>query len=100
MLNQQQTQSQKQLLKFLPQQIQLLNLLRLTSMQLEQHIKSELEENPALEEGKEQDEDEQQEDEYDENYSEAEREEKNDDSTADDEFSYEDFADDDFIPDY
>ncbi|HZG01874.1 MAG TPA: RNA polymerase factor sigma-54, partial [Chitinophagales bacterium] len=100
MLNQQQTQSQKQLLKFLPQQIQLLNLLRLTSMQLEQHIQSELEENPALEEGKEQDEDEQQ-DEYAEDYNESDRDEKGEDErNADDEFSYEDFADDDFIPDY
>lgn len=70
-------------------------------MQLEQHIKSELEENPALEEGKDQDEDDQQE-EYDEDFNETERDEKNDgeERNADDEFSYEDFADDDFIPDY
>jgi len=97
MLHQQQTQTQKQLLKFLPQQIQLLNLLRLTSMQLDQHIKSEIEENPALDEGKEQEEDENQQEEED-YATDSEREEAND--NANDEFSYEDFADDDYIPDY
>ena len=45
----QQTQSQKQLLKFTPQQIQMLNLLHLTTYELEQKIKDEIEENPALE---------------------------------------------------
>lgn len=44
----QQTQHQKQLLKFTPQQIQMLNLLHLTSYELEQKIKDEIEENPAL----------------------------------------------------
>lgn len=44
-----QQQSQKQQLKILPQQIQLLNLYFLNSMELEQRIKNELEENPFLE---------------------------------------------------
>ena len=48
-----QNQSQKQTLKILPQQIQMLNLLQLTTLELEQHILTEMEENPVLEEGKE-----------------------------------------------
>ncbi len=45
----QQTQQQRQVLKFTPQQIQMLNLLLLNSYELEQKIKDEIEENPALE---------------------------------------------------
>ena len=44
-----QTQSQRQTLKILPQQIQLLNLYFLNTLELEQRIKNELEENPFLE---------------------------------------------------
>ena len=51
-MNQHQTQTQKQILKFSPLQIQLLNLLQLNSLAIEQRIKDEIEENPALEEGK------------------------------------------------
>jgi RNA polymerase sigma-54 factor len=47
MISQQQTQRQQ--LKILPQQIQLLNLYFLNSIELEQRIKNELEENPFLE---------------------------------------------------
>ena len=47
MISQQQTQ--KQQLKILPQQIQLLNLYFLNTLELEQRIKNELEENPFLE---------------------------------------------------
>ena len=47
MISQQQTQ--KQQLKILPQQIQLLNLYFLNSIELEQRIKNEMEENPLLE---------------------------------------------------
>lgn len=43
-----QQQSQKQQLKILPQQIQLLNLYFLNTIELEQRIKNELEENPFL----------------------------------------------------
>src|SRR5690606_14369790 len=46
MISQQQTQ--KQQLKILPQQIQLLNLYFLNSLELEQRIKNEIEENPFL----------------------------------------------------
>jgi RNA polymerase sigma-54 factor len=43
--------TQKQSLKISPAQIQLLNFLQLNTLELEQHIKNELEENPILEEG-------------------------------------------------
>jgi RNA polymerase sigma-54 factor len=43
-----QQQTQKQQLKILPQQIQLLNLYFLNTLELEQRIKNELEENPFL----------------------------------------------------
>lgn len=43
-----QQQSQKQQLKILPQQIQLLNLYFLNTIELEQRIRNELEENPFL----------------------------------------------------
>lgn len=48
MLNQ--TQTQKQQIKILPHQIQLLNIYHLTSLELEERIKDELDENPLLEE--------------------------------------------------
>ncbi|MFT3825413.1 MAG: RNA polymerase factor sigma-54 [Chitinophagaceae bacterium] len=51
MMNQQ--LSQKQKLKILPQQIQLLNFFQLNSLELEHRITQELEENPLLEEKKE-----------------------------------------------
>ncbi len=49
--------SQKLLQKLSPQQIQLIKLLELPTVQLEQRIKKEIEENPVLEEGHEQEED-------------------------------------------
>lgn len=51
-----QTLQQKLLQKLSPQQIQLMKLLQIPTMELEQRIKEELEENPALEEGREEDE--------------------------------------------
>lgn len=50
-----QTISQKLLQKLSPQQIQLMKLLQVPTVNLEQRIKEELEANPALEEGVEQD---------------------------------------------
>jgi len=44
-------QSQKQSLKISPAQIQLLNFFQLNTLELEQHLKNELEDNPLLEEG-------------------------------------------------
>ncbi|MBA4854002.1 RNA polymerase factor sigma-54 [Emticicia sp. BO119] len=44
------SQTQKQTLRISPSQIQLLNFLQLSTLELEEHIKTELEENPLLEE--------------------------------------------------
>jgi RNA polymerase sigma-54 factor len=72
-----------------PQQIQLMKLLQVPTMELDQRIKQEIEENPALEEGKdEQEEEYNQEEEYD-NDSDDERED----------FDLTDYFDDD-SPDY
>ena len=57
-----QTLSHKLLQKLSPQQIQLMKLLQVPTMELEQRIKEEIEENPALEEGAEE------KDEYDDDY--------------------------------
>ncbi len=83
---------QKLLQKLSPQQIQMIKLLEVPAMQLEQRIKKELEENPALEEGHDDDEIHTagEEDEADNNQSEYE----------DDEFSIEDYLNDEDIPEY
>ena len=52
-----------------PQQIQLMKLLQVPTMELDQRIKQEIEENPALEEGADElDEDYNQEEDYDDDY--------------------------------
>lgn len=76
--------------KLSPQQIQLIKLLEIPAIQLEQRIKKEIEENPVLEEGRDEedsiDDQNQEEEEYD---------------TNDDEFSIEDYLpDDDELPAY
>src|SRR5688572_18460383 len=50
MINQRLTQKQK--LKILPQQIQLLNFFHLNTLELEQRIQQEIEDNPMLEDQK------------------------------------------------
>lgn len=67
-----------------PQQIQLMKLLEVPTMELEQRIKQEIEENPALEEGADKEEDE---------YN--NEEEYNDDSDNDDDFDISDYMDED-----
>jgi RNA polymerase sigma-54 factor len=52
-----QSLQQKLLQKMSPQQIQLMKLLQVPTVELEQRIKEEMEENPALEEGREDEED-------------------------------------------
>ena len=47
--------SQKQLQKLSPQQIQLMKLLQVTTANLDQRIEEELQTNPALEKGEEED---------------------------------------------
>ena len=82
---------QKLLQKLSPQQIQMIKLLEIPTVQIEQRIKKELEENPALDEGSEEDEtqaDELEEELYDDN----DRDEE--------EFTIDDYLDDDDIPEY
>ncbi|MGC9344283.1 MAG: RNA polymerase factor sigma-54, partial [Bacteroidales bacterium] len=82
---------QKLLQKLSPQQIQMIKLLEIPTMQLEQRIKKELEENPVLEEGMDEDEDFQDNNQDD---------DAGDDSSDQDEFSLEDYIEDDEIPNY
>ena len=77
---------QKLLQKLSPQQIQMIKLLEIPAVQLEQRIKKELEENPVLEEGAE------------DNIS--QEEDAADDTYDQEEFSLEDYMDDDEIPTY
>src|SRR3989344_3650145 len=76
--------SQKLEQRLSPQQIQLMKLLQVPTMELDQRIKQELEENPALEEGP---------DEMDEEYN------NDEDYDSDDDFDLSDYFDDD-TPDY
>lgn len=86
--------SQKQLQKLSPQQIQLMKLLQITTADLDQRIEEELEINPALEKGE--DDDERDDDEYEQSKDEVEEKDE-----YSDEFDVEDyFTDDDDVPDY
>jgi len=82
---------QKLLQKLSPQQIMLMKLLQIPSVNLEQRIKEEIEANPVLEEGKEAS------DAEDVDFSQQEEEH---DNKNDDEFDLEDYLPDDEIPDY
>jgi len=79
---------QRLLQKLSPQQIQVIKLLEIPTMQLEQRIKSELEENPILElvEGED----------PDETYDDPDT----DDTQSDDEFSLDDYLNDEDVPGY
>jgi len=83
---------QKLLQKLSPQQIQMIKLLEVPAMQMEERIKKELEENPALEEGPEEDEVQGDEDDDEVDDEQAEREQ--------DEFALDDYLNDEDIPDY
>jgi len=82
--------SQKLLQKLSPQQIQMIKLLEIPTMQLEQRIKKEIEENPALEEG----------DDGDEENIDSLDEDDNQNDNEHDEFSLDDYLEDEDIPDY
>jgi RNA polymerase sigma-54 factor len=82
---------QKLLQKLSPQQIQMIKLLEIPTMQLEQRIKTELEENPILEEGPD-------EQEPDIRMEEEERADEND--KDEEEFTVEDYLNDEDIPSY
>ncbi|MEY4571265.1 MAG: polymerase sigma-54 factor [Bacteroidota bacterium] len=75
--------------KLSPQQIQLMKLLQVPTIELDQRIKQEIEENPALEEGEDREEDE---------FSNEESEDDFDEE-GDDEFDISDYLDDD-VADY
>jgi len=80
---------QKLLQKLSPQQIQMIKLLEIPAIQLEQRIKKELEENPVLEEGNEEN-----------PYEEQEEQKEEQEGEQLDEFSLEDYMEDDEIPSY
>ena len=81
---------QKLLQKLSPQQIQMIKLLEVPTLQIEQRIKKELEENPALEEGAEDEED----------HTEAEEEQFEETDKDQEEFTIDDYIEEDDIPDY
>lgn len=83
-----QSLSQKLEQKLSPQQIQLMKLLQVPTMELDQRIKQEIEENPALEEGKEEVEDEFDQEEYEEERADEERDFDIDEYIGDDEPTY------------
>lgn len=85
-----QSLQQKLLQKLSPQQIQLMKLLQVPTIELEQRIKEEMETNPALDEGAEEEEDDIKE--------ETEWEEETKDETE--EFDFSDYMQDDDIPAY
>jgi RNA polymerase sigma-54 factor len=81
---------QKLLQKLSPQQIQMIKLLEVPTLQIEQRIKKELEENPALEEGEEEEE----------VPSEAEDDQFEEKDKDEEEFTLDDYIEEDEIPDY
>jgi RNA polymerase sigma-54 factor len=112
-----QSLSHKLLQKLSPQQIQLMKMLQLPTIGLEQRIKEELEANPALEEGREEDEEEvqQETDETEDLLKDEEKDEKDEkeeDVTVDDsgeeeklspeekEVDIDEYFEDDEVPDY
>jgi len=89
-----QTIQQKLQVKLSPQQIQLMKMLQIPTMELDQRIKEEMEVNPALEEGSE--ESDSADDEQDEN----QQDEQETENKEEDEIDLSDYFDDDDIPDY
>jgi len=90
-----QSLQQKLLLKLSPQQIQLMKLLQVPTIALEQRVKQEIEENPALDDGPE-NELKDEEDDYLNDDSSTQEEQDN----ADDEFDFSDYLDEDDTPGY
>nr|WP_321414592.1 RNA polymerase factor sigma-54 [uncultured Allomuricauda sp.] len=80
--------------KLSPQQIQLMKLIQLPTQAFEQKLKQELEENPALESGKEES------DVLDEMYEDTYDESDDNESIDTDEINIDDYLSDDEIPDY
>ena len=80
--------------KLSPQQIQLMKLLQVPAIALEQRIKQEIEENPALEDFSEDA------DEGNDSLQDDDAQENVDEGNQDDDFSLEDYLDDDYESDY
>jgi len=94
---------QRLLQKLSPQQIQLMKLLQVPTVALEQRIKEELEENPALEDGSEEEETEEEiqaREEEEDKKEENQEENPEENELQDDEFDLQEYIDDDYIPDY
>jgi len=81
---------QKLLQKLSPQQIQMIKLLEVPTLQIEQRIKKELEENPALEEGQEEED----------IPAEAEEDQFEETDKDQEEFTLDDYIEEDEIPEY
>jgi RNA polymerase sigma-54 factor len=92
-----QTLQQRLQQKLSPQQIQLMKMLQIPTMELEQRIKEEMEVNPALEEGRDEEAEEQNKMEEAANDTDNDGEEK---SEANEDFDIRDYFDEDDIPDY
>ena len=83
--------------KLSPQQIQLMKLIQLPTQAFEQRIKQELEENPALEDGKLETKDEYEE--YEDDYNERDREDEGTES-IEAEIDVDEYLSDDEVPNY
>ncbi|RUA23389.1 MAG: RNA polymerase sigma-54 factor [Bacteroidetes bacterium] len=90
-----QSLQQKLLMKLSPQQIQLMKLLQIPTIALEQRIKQEIEENPALDEGPDNELKDEQDDYANEDINTEEQQDN-----ADDEFDFSDYLDEDDTPGY
>ncbi|MCB0744763.1 MAG: RNA polymerase sigma-54 factor, partial [Ignavibacteriae bacterium] len=80
--------------KLSPQQIQLMKLIQLPTQAFEQRLKQELEENPALESGKEPL------DEYDDDFDNSNDYDDDNDSINADDINVDEYLSDDDVPDY
>lgn len=80
--------------KLSPQQIQLMKLIQLPTQAFEQRLKEEMEENPALEGGKEE------KDEYEDDFSEEYQDEDQGNDTIETEIDVDEYLSDDEIPNY
>ena len=84
----------KLLQKLSPQQIQLMKMIQLPTQEFEQRLKQELEENPALESGKDED------DEYNNSQSEDEYDETGNENIDTEDINIDEYLSDDEIPNY
>jgi RNA polymerase sigma-54 factor len=86
--------------KLSPQQIQLMKLLQVPTVALEQRIKEEMEDNPALEDATDEEPIDEEAQARDDNEEDKEKDKDDDNELQDDEFDFQEYIDDDYIPDY